>query len=103
MKIPNKVKISGFVYDVEQTDDVIVLNARQLHGQIDYEQQKILLSNVTQGDQGKAQTFWHEVIHGFTHDRGIEWGENDEKWTDDLAKAFYAFCVDNKLDFVAGE
>lgn len=101
--IPNKVKIGGYMYDIEQTDKPIILNARECHGQIDYDHHKILLSTTTQCTQGMNQTFWHEVIHGFANDRGIDWGENDEEYTDNLAKALHAFCVDNGLEFPKGD
>jgi len=101
MKIPQKVKVGAMTYDVVITDGVIRRDSgTELHGSIVYGTQRIELSgDVRFSEQSRILTFWHELFHAFTNERGIEWGDNDELYTEELAKAMHAFCVDNGLDF----
>lgn len=101
MKIPQKVKVGAMTYDVVITDCAIRRDSStELYGSIMYDTQRIELNgDVRFSQQSRESTFWHEVFHAFTHERGIDWGENDELYTEELAKAMHAFCVDNGLDF----
>jgi hypothetical protein len=92
--IANKVKIGSIIYDVTRTDKPLILNGCECSGVIHYEEASIELKQ-DRNEQKIEQTWWHEVLHGITRERGINWGENDELYTDELAKALHALMVDN--------
>ncbi|MEW9697983.1 hypothetical protein [Paenibacillus sp. SI8] len=101
MRIPGKVKVGAMTYDVKIVDRPITVKGRECVGSIAYDKQLIEIRDESVlSKQSAVQTFWHEVFHAFTNERGLEWGDNDELYTDELAKAMHAFCVDNGLDFV---
>ncbi|MGF7045727.1 Zn-dependent peptidase ImmA (M78 family) [Paenibacillus sp. DS2015] len=103
MKIPQKVKVGAMTYDVKITEHPITVSGRECVGSITYDKQLIEIRDETyHSTQSMVNTFWHELFHAFTHERGIEWGDNDELYTEELAKAMHAFCVDNGLDFIEG-
>lgn len=100
MKIPQKVKVGAVYYDVNIVDHAIIVSGRECCGAITYDKQLIEIRGESfQSAQTAVSTFWHEVFHAFTRERGIDWGENDELYTEELAKAMHGFCVDNGLDF----
>lgn len=92
--IVDKVKIGGIVYFVTETDKPLLLNGRECSGIIHYDEASIELKQ-DRNEQNKEQTWWHEVIHGITRERGIDFGDNNELFTDELAKALHALMVDN--------
>jgi hypothetical protein len=94
--IPNKVKIGGIVYDVKKTDKPLILDNKSCTGIIHYQEAEIELHD-QRNEQCIEQTWWHEVIHGITVERGLDWGENTELYTDELAKGLYALMKDNKF------
>lgn len=52
MNIPDTVRIGSADYEVELTDEVLVMNSQQLKGLIDYEFHEIKISNTVQDRQG---------------------------------------------------
>lgn len=94
MKIPEKVRIGYMDYDVIQTENNLCLDGRECLGIIHYEDAKIEL-NINRNIQKQHQAFLHEVVHGIVRDRGIEWGENNELYTDEIAKGIYCLIRDN--------
>jgi Zn-dependent peptidase ImmA (M78 family) len=105
VKIPATVKVGAMTYDIVKADGVLrKFDGTEMYGSIDYNAQVIRLSGDERFSAQTAQlTLWHELFHAFTKERGIEWGENDELYTEELAKAMHAFCVDNGLDFVGAK
>lgn len=101
MSIPIQVKIGGMLYDVQVTNEVLLLDNRQCKGLIDYEHQSIKIADETvHSEQSQQVTFWHELIHAFVYERQLEWPEDkNELWTEELARCMHAFCVDNNLKF----
>lgn len=99
--IPKKVKIGGFFYDIEITDEPILVNNKRCYGSITYDQQLIQLAgDGLISEQSREQTFWHELIHAFVFERNLDWPDDkNELWTDELAKSIHAFCIDNNLKF----
>lgn len=98
MKLPERVKVGAVYYDVKIVDTPLVVDGRECLGKITYGQQLIeIRGEPFQSAQSMVNTFWHELIHAFTYERGINWGENDELYTEELAKAMHAFCVDNGI------
>lgn len=103
MKIPEKVKVGAYTYDVKFVNHPIVVDGRDCYGSIDYTRQQIQIrDNTLHSEQSAVRTFWHEIIHALVYERGIDWGDNDELYTEELAKAMHAFCVDNKFGFIGG-
>lgn len=101
MRIPDKVKVGAMVYDISFVDHPITVGGAECYGAITYDRQIIEIRDESfMSKQRQVQTFLHELIHAFTRERGIDWGENDELYTDELAKALHAFCVDNNFWFL---
>jgi hypothetical protein len=92
--IPEKIKIGYLEYDINTTDKILVLNARECSGLIHYEDVIIEINSI-RSIQSQEQIFWHEILHGIINDRDIELGENEEKIIDNLAKGIYALMKDN--------
>lgn len=90
MKIPNKVKIGGKVYDVEITDK-LTLGSANYSGEIVYPD---LVIRICPAAKGKMEAdFLHELLHGiFDH---LGYSEHDEKKIDELANALYMVIQDN--------
>lgn len=102
MRIPDKVKIGTITYDVSKTENTLELNNKVCSGVIHYEDALIEL-NTKRNYQKMEQTFLHEVIHGIVRERGLEWGENDELYTDEIATGVYALIKDNPDMFKVGD
>lgn len=89
MKIPKKVKIGGFTYNVEQTEHIAL--GINWNGEIIYNELKI---NIRPGNEARMkQTLLHELIHAIYEYLGYP--EHDERRVDELAGALYALIVDN--------
>lgn len=102
--IPGKVKVGGFYYSIIVTDDPLILKTRQCKGIIDYEHQVIQLAgDSVQSEQGRMQTLFHELIHALRHSRGLDWGDNDELYTDEIGIALHALFVDNGIEFAQAD
>jgi Zn-dependent peptidase ImmA (M78 family) len=100
--IPDKVKVGAMTYAVVKVDGVLRKDdGNEKYGDINYNTQTIRLSGDTRFSGQTAQlTFFHELIHAFTHDRNLNWGDNDELYTEEIARALNAFCVDNNFGFI---
>jgi hypothetical protein len=95
MKIPNKIRIGGVDYAVENEKD---LNdgSRMLSGQIVYQEGKILLNSDIKSEQYKGITLWHEILHGITENACLEIEDADEETIIDVfAKGIYQVLQDN--------
>lgn len=104
MKIPDRVKVGAIMYDVKIVEHPVTVSGHECYGKITYDQNLIEVRAVPfMSEQRQVHTFFHELIHAFTHERGIDWGEKDELYTEELAKALHAFCVDNNFGFIDSE
>ena len=95
MKIPKKINILGFTYDVLFTDDMNILG--DCYGRCKFIEQKIYVKK-DQAPEQQFQTFWHEVLHA------IDWitsGEGScdltEKQNDIMATGVASVLMNNKL------
>lgn len=96
MNIPNKLKISGVVYEVTISNEPIFLENMRAYGEIDYNKKTIRIDETLQDKQGQLQTFLHEIIHGIVHDRELDFkNDSEETIVDQLAKGFYQIIKDN--------
>ena len=101
MRIPEKIKIGGITYDVFVSEKILSLEGKICSGIIHYEDAQIELNN-GRSEQKIQETLWHEIIHGMSRDRGFNWGENDELYTEELGKSMNAFIKDNPELFKDG-
>lgn len=98
MKIPNRVRISGIEYAVEECEDVND-GIKVLAGQINYQTSIIYLNTTNFGRQSKSITLWHEIIHGILTHSSISLGKDEEKIIDVLSYGIYQVLQDNKRRF----
>jgi hypothetical protein len=89
MKIPNKVKIGGLTYTVEETPHIAF--GENYNGEILYRELKIKIRPMAA--EVMARSFCHEVVHAIYDNLG--YSELDEKRIDELAGALHALIVDN--------
>ena len=92
--LPNKVKVAGVEYDVEEVDGI---NDRyDVLGQIHYTKGLIEIdSSINQ--HRKEQTLVHEILHACFFDAGFE--EQDEDMINRVGIVLYQVLKDNKLHF----
>lgn len=91
MKIPNKIKIGGKFYTVEETDD-LRLGSLNCSAECDFVNLKIRLVPYTCKNK-KQSDFIHEVVHAIADNLGYK--EQDEQAVEAFAQALYALIVDN--------
>ena len=96
MKIPNKVKISGFIYDVAEVTSLC--RDRNCQGESTNNSLTIKLEK-TLPDSLKQSTFIHELLEQFNDVYMINL---EHKQIYDLEQAFYSFIVDNPKVFERG-
>ena len=94
MNIPNKLKIGGFEYDVEFTEN-FKLGQLNVSAEIDYKELKIRICEAAQKKQ--EHDFLHEMFHAIYDFIGIT--EHDEQHIDALASALHAIITDNPKMF----
>ena len=95
MNIPSTVKVGGILYDVSEVDHAMCVDQKEVKGKIEYDFCKITIRNDIQSKQGMEQTFLHELVHAMERERGLEWGENNELYTEELAKVLHQVIIDN--------
>lgn len=92
--IPNKVKVAGIDYEVNEVpnmeDDFNRL------GQILYTKGIIKVDSQMSPDR-KEQVFVHELLHGIFYEAGIE--EQDEDMINRVSIVLYQVLKDNPLNF----
>jgi hypothetical protein len=95
LQIPKTVRIGSLDYDIVQVNHCLCVNQKESKGVITYSQQLIELRNNCQATQSMEQTLLHEIVHAMARDRGLDWGDNDELYTEELAKALHQLIRDN--------
>lgn len=94
MLIPISLKVGNFIYEVEETDDVITLDNLVCQGICDGGNQQIRIDNkLTQ--QSKERVFLHELVHAICFDRELDFAEETENVVDALAKGLHGVIIDN--------
>lgn len=91
MNIPQKIKILGLTYEIEQVD--FISREENLAGQFSEENLKILLRKDLP-DQYKEQVLIHELVHGILVTIGSELYE-DEKFVTSFANVLHQILTDN--------
>jgi hypothetical protein len=97
--LPEKVTIGCYDYDVQLTDEVLLVDNRKCSGLIDYNKKVIKISNEDMfSEQSREQTLWHEIVHGIINYRAVGYGKEDEEtFVDELATGLYLLCKQNGL------
>jgi len=93
MKIPSKVKISGFIYEVSQVANLcrdVGHQGESTNNDLTIKLEKSLAEPV------KESTFIHELLEQFND---IYMIKLEHKQIYDLEQAFYSFIVDNPKVF----
>ena len=93
MNIPKKFKVGGTVYEIVYKD--MVDNEEEYRGCANFREQRIEIKNGLAKEYAE-RTFLHEVIHLITNFLSIEWGKNDELWTESMANVLHQIIKDNK-------
>jgi len=94
MKIPKKLKVGGFDYDIIFDDKFV--EKETLCGQHQPNRLKIILQTGVYNQQKIDQTFWHEVAHAISC---VYLGENEmtEDQIDNFSQGLYQVLKDNKF------
>ena len=99
MRIPEKIKVGNFIYDVEITNYPIICEGLVCQGLCDSENQKLYLSSdLTK--QNLERVFIHELLHSIQMDRCLDLGEDTELIIDEMAKGLHQVINDNLGLFV---
>ncbi|OKL36846.1 ImmA/IrrE family metallo-endopeptidase [Domibacillus mangrovi] len=92
--LPNKVKIGGIKYKIEEVEGME--NEFDILGQILYTRGTIKVDANLAADR-KEQVLVHEILHGVFFEAGIE--EQDEDMINRVAMILYQVLKDNDLRF----
>lgn len=99
MRIPEKLKVGNFIYDIEITDYPIIHEGLLCGGLCEPNNQKIYLSSdLTK--QNLERVFIHELLHSIQMDRCLDLGEDTELIIDEMAKGLHQVINDNLGLFV---
>ena len=99
MIIPEIVRIGSFDYEVEFTDNPIVVEHKECFAAIDYDNHLIQINKELGDIQMHEQSFLHEMFHGILRDRAIE-VEDEELVVEELAKGLHQIIRDNQKMFI---
>lgn len=96
MKLPKRIKISGFDYEIRELPPEMVDD----EGECDYDQHCISVRTTNRTDQFVANTLLHEVFHACFHEYGLGnikgiSHSKEELIINNLTNAFLAFVRDN--------
>ena len=95
MKIPDKIKVAGHIYDVKFKDKW--LSKREIVGRFDNDLKKIFIckyyKTVKRAKSEIEQTLVHEIIHCV--DRHYNHSSLSKKATDRLSQGLYQVLKDN--------
>lgn len=105
MSLPKMLKVGGAYYDIEVTDEILLVDHQQCRGLIDYDRHKIKIASESLiSEQRQWQTLFHELVHALRDSRNLDWDDKDELYTDELGIALHTFFVDNGLiQYLEGE
>ena len=94
MKIPDKIRIQGMEYGIEQVAG-LSNGINRLLGEIQHTTLRIRL-DIEQEPQRAAVTLWHEMIHAVIEHAGLDLGSDvEERVADTVAFGVYQILEDN--------
>lgn len=92
MKIPEKIKIGGFAYDVERPEQPFVSDGAALDGEHDFAEKKIRVAQRGCSEYQEV-VFLHEVCHGIIECYAP--GHQNEGLVEQFSKGLYQVLIDN--------
>jgi len=92
--IPESIRIGSCDYDVEFTDNPIIVDRKECFASIDYNKHLIQIDKTLGDNQTQEQSFLHEVFHGIARERNLEF-EDEELVIDELARGLHRIIRDN--------
>ena len=95
MKIPEKVKIGGLIYEILITDRLV--NGNKYDGEVEWKDLEIRLK--PQKTDMMKQVLIHEIVHCLEQHIAEDWSE---KLITKVANGIYALIVDNPELFENG-
>jgi hypothetical protein len=95
MKIPKTVRIGSVDYDVKDVDHEMCVDGKSVCGRITYNESLIEIRTDGFSQQSREITLLHEMVHAISRERGLDWGDNDELYTEELAKSLHQIIKDN--------
>lgn len=95
MKIPSRIKVGPKTYDVSMVDHAICVDRKEVGGCIDYNQCTIEVRTDFQKEQGQYETFLHELVHAIVRYRNIDFKDDDELFTEEIARGLHSVLIDN--------
>lgn len=96
MNIPEEVRIGSMIYTIQRVSEPVILDNRVCYGKVDYDKHMIRLDETLQDEQGLQQTLLHEIVHGISHENGIDFKEMEEEdVVDRLALGLHQIIRDN--------
>lgn len=93
--LPKTAKVGGLTYDIEVVDGPVVSGDQVLYGRVDYAYGKIQICGL-HSDDIQRTALVHELLHAIGYEREIK-ALFDEDLVVPLARALYAFMVDNGI------
>lgn len=82
---PKTIQIDSVTYDVEMSDNPLVLDGQECLGTIDYNNGLISLNSEKVGYRVLPKVLMHEIMHGIVVERGITIKGDEENIIDELA------------------
>jgi len=94
MRIPEKIKIGGFIYNIERPEGSFVSNAGvALDGEHSFSEKRISVCTRGCGDYQDV-IFLHEVCHAII-ECYVGPNEQDERFVEQFSKGLYQVLIDN--------
>lgn len=101
MLIPESIRVGSCFYNVELTDEPILLGNQLCYGLCDTEKHEITVNTNLQDIQGQEKTFLHELFHAMVNERSLDLENSDtETIVDELAIALHQVILDNPEIFI---
>lgn len=101
MKITDKVKVGGFVYDVKREKGSFVgSNGQALDGEYSFSNKTITIGG-NGCDAYREVVFLHEVVHAII-EHYVSPAEHDEQFVEQFSKGLYQVIQDNAEIFGNG-
>jgi hypothetical protein len=96
--LPKRIRVGGFDYSVIETGEVLHIEGQVCKGVIDYHFHEISINRDCQDEQGKEQTFCHELVHAIMRSRNLALNE-DEEFIEEFSCGLFQVLKDNNIKF----
>jgi hypothetical protein len=97
MFIPKRIKIGGFIYNVERPDESFISNFNILDGEHSFANHTITVAKVGSNEYQNV-VFLHEICHAII-DHYVSPEKQDEHFVEQFSKGLYQVLMDNMFIF----